>query len=323
MTEVKSPKKLIEVALPLDDINREAARAVIFAQMVNDPGYQQGGGFKYGVNKEEAAKRREALFDIIRELVKWENTNNEEVLERARKEIRKSWREICALNQDHPQAAELFNPDELPAFHDPFAGGGALPLEAQRLGLESYASDLNPVAVMINKAMIEIPPQFAGRAPVGPIPEGEKQPKLSDDWPGATRLAEDVRRYGHWMREQAEKRIGHLYPKVKITPEMVAERPDLKQYEGQELTVIAWLWARTVKSPNPAFSHVDVPLASSFVLSSKKGKEAGVEPIIEGDRYRFKVRVGKPPAEAKNGTKLGVAQISAACFREARLIRSM
>ncbi len=330
MTSIKSPKKLIEVALPLDDINREAAReksirhghpstlhlwwarrplaaarAVLFAQMVNDPGYQQGGGFKYGVNKIDAAKRREELFNIIRELVKWENTNNEAVLERARAEIRRSWREICELNKDHPQAAELFDPDKLPAFHDPFAGGGAIPLEAQRLGLEAWASDLNPVAVMINKAMIEIPPRFAGRAPVGPIPEGEKQKKMMDIWPGATGLAEDVRRYGHWMREEAEKRIGHLYPRVKITPEMVAERPDLKPYEGQELTVIAWLWARTVKSPNPAFSHVDVPLASSFVLSSKKGKEAWVEPVIEGDSYRFEVRVGKPPAEAKGGTTAG------------------
>ena len=339
MTNVKSPKKLIEVALPLDDINRNAAReksirhghpstlhlwwarrplaaarAVLFAQMVNDPGYQQGGGFRYGVNKEEAAKRREKLFDIIRELVKWENTNNEEVLERARAEIRESWREVCELNRDHPQAAELFNPDKLPAFHDPFAGGGAIPLEAQRLGLEAWASDLNPVAVMINKAMIEIPPRFAGRAPVGPISptqpsprrgEGKGGGRLTDDWPGATGLAEDVRRYGHWMREEAEKRIGHLYPRVRITKEIVAEQPDLKQYEGQELTVIAWLWARTVKSSNPAFSHVDVPLVSSFVLSSKKGKEAWVEPIVEGDSYRFEVRTGKPPAEAKNGTKLG------------------
>ncbi|MFP4495053.1 MAG: DUF1156 domain-containing protein, partial [Halochromatium sp.] len=327
---VKSPKKLIEVALPLDDINaaaaREksirhghpstlhlwwarrplaAARAVIFAQMVNDPGYQQDGGFKYGVNKQEAEIKREKLFAILRDLVKWENTNNEEVLERAREAIRESWRETCQLNRDHPQAAELFDPDKLPAFHDPFAGGGALPLEAQRLGLEAYASDLNPVAVMINKAMIEIPPKFAGRAPVGPIPEGEKQQSCQREWPGATGLAEDVRRYGHWMREEAFKRIGHLYPKVEITSAMVAERPDLKPYEGQSLTVIAWLWARTVKSPNPAFSHVDVPLASTFVLSSKKGKEAWVEPVVEGDRYRFEIRKGDPPGEAKNGTKLG------------------
>ncbi|MGC8731882.1 MAG: DUF1156 domain-containing protein [Halothiobacillaceae bacterium] len=328
-TPIKTPKKLIEVALPLDAINvataREksirhghpstlhlwwarrplaAARAVVFAQMVNDPGYQQGGGFKYGVNKEKAAIERERLFKIIEDLVQWENTNNEEVLGRARAEIRRSWREVCELNKAHTQAAELFNPDKLPAFHDPFAGGGALPLEAQRLGLESYASDLNPVAVTINKAMIEIPPRFAGRAPVGPCLPGEKQAKLSEDWSGAKGLAEDVRRYGAWMRAQAEKRIGHLYPKVEITAEMAAERPDLKPLVGQKLTVIAWLWARTVKSPNPAFSHVEVPLASTFVLSSKAGKEAYVQPVVEGDAYHFTVRVGAPPEKAKNGTKL-------------------
>ncbi|MBK9130404.1 MAG: DUF1156 domain-containing protein [Gammaproteobacteria bacterium] len=330
MAEIKTPKKLIEVALPLDDINaaaaREksirhghpstlhlwwarrplaAARAVLFAQMVNDPGYQQGEGFKYGVNKKEAEIKREKLFQIIRDLVKWENINNQEVLSRARDAIWESWRETCYLNRNHPQAAELFNPDKLPAFHDPFAGGGAIPLEAQRLGLESYASDLNPVAVMINKAMIEIPPKFAGQGPVGPPPKGEKQDNLMDDWSGARGMAEDVRRYGHWMREEAFRRIGNLYPTIKITPEMVAERPDLKPYQGQVLTVIAWLWARTVKSPNPAFSHVDVPLASSFVLSSKKGNEAYVVPVVESDSYVFKVRAGKPPAEAKDGTKIG------------------
>lgn len=334
MTAIKSPKKLIEVALPLDDINiaaaREksirhghpstlhlwwarrplaAARAVIFAQMVNDPGYQRELG--YGVNKKEAEIKREKLFEIIRELVKWENTNNEEVLQRARDAIWESWRETCRLNRNHPQAAELFNPDKLPAFHDPFAGGGAIPLEAQRLGLESYASDLNPVAVMINKAMIEIPPKFAGQKPVGPLPEGEKQPDMMEEWAGARGLAEDVRRYGHWMREEAFKRIGHLYPKVAVTSDMVAERPDLKPYEGEELTVIAWLWARTVKSPNPAFGDVDVPLVRSFVLSSKKGKEAWVEPVIEGNNYRFEVRMGKQPVDALEGT---VVRTGATCI---------
>jgi len=327
---IKTPKKLIEVALPLDAINKAAAReksirhghpstmhlwwarrplaaarAVIFAQMVNDPGYQQGGGFRYGVNKEKAQAERERLFKIIEDLVQWENTNNEEVLERARAEIRRSWREVCELNKGHSQAAELFNPDKLPAFHDPFAGGGALPLEAQRLGLESYASDLNPVAVTINKAMIEIPPRFAGRAPVGPRPAGERQTRLHEDWSGARGLAEDVRRYGAWMRAEAEKRIGHLYPQVEVTAEMVKERPDLKPLLGQKLTVIAWLWARTVKSPNPAFSHVDVPLASTFILSSKEGKENWVQPVVEGGSYRFTVKVGAPPEAAKNGTAAG------------------
>tara|TARA_R110001592_G_scaffold143304_1_gene366016 strand:+ start:62265 stop:65168 length:2904 start_codon:yes stop_codon:yes gene_type:complete len=330
MSEIKSPKKLIEVALPLDDINvaaaREksirhghpstlhlwwarrplaAARAVLFAQMVNDPGYQREIG--YGVNKKEAEIKREKLFQIIRDLVKWENTNNEEVLDRARAAIWESWRETCYLNRNHPRAAELFNSEKLPAFHDPFAGGGAIPLEAQRLGLESYASDLNPVAVMINKAMIEIPPKFAGQAPVGPLPNGEKQQNMMEDWTGAKGLAEDVRRYGHWMREEAFKRIGHLYPKIKITSEMVSERPDLKAYENEELTVIAWLWARTVRSPNPAFSHAQVPLATSFILSSKKGKEAWVDPQVNNDQYSFCVKVGPPTDEmlSKAGTSAG------------------
>ncbi|MEZ3186803.1 DUF1156 domain-containing protein [Pseudomonas sp. LM13] len=332
MYPIKTPKKLIEVALPLDAINaaaaREksirhghpstlhlwwarrplaAARAVIFAQMVNDPGFERHLG--RGVNKEKAAAERERLFKIIEELVQWENTNNEEVLERARAEIWKSWRETCELNKGHPQAAELFNPEKLPGFHDPFAGGGALPLEAQRLGLESYASDLNPVAVTINKAMIEIPPKFAGRAPVGPEIDANKGSKKRatrdafEDWSGAKGLAEDVRRYGSWMREEAQKRIGHLYPQIEVTAEMVAERPDLAQYQGQKLTVIAWLWARTVKSPNPAFSHAEVPLASTFILSSKVGKESYVEPVVDGDSYRFTVKVGTPPASAKDGTK--------------------
>lgn len=333
--QIKSPRKLIEVALPLDAINAAcayekmpgigahprgihlwwsrkplaAARAVIFAQLVNDPGYQQGGGFKYGKNKKDAAVERKRLFKIIEDLVKWENTNNEAVLERARAEIRRSWREVCELNKDHPQAAELFNPDKLPALHDPFAGGGAIPLEAQRLGLEAYASDLNPVAVLINKAMIEIPPKFAGRPPISQMHSRQgakkKELDLERDWPGATGLAEDVRYYGAWMRKEAQKRIGHLYPPVEITAEMAKERPDLKPLVGQKLTVIAWLWARTVKSPSPAFSHVDVPLVSTFILANKEGSEAYVHPCIDGDNFNFQVKLGPPPPEAELGTTAG------------------
>jgi putative DNA methylase len=297
---VKRRKKLIEIAIPLEAINaasaREksirhghpstlhlwwarrplaAARAVIFCQMVDDPSAVPE-EFPTDVDQENERLR---LFALISELVQWENTTNEEVLNRAREEIRRSWRRCCADNADHPEAAELFNPDKLPGFHDPFAGGGALPLEAQRLGLEAYASDLNPVAVLINKAMIEIPPKFAGMPPVNPEARSKKQ-LIAREWKGAEGLAEDVRYYGQWMRDEAEKRIGHLYPKLKITPEMVNDsenpRPDLKPYEGQELTVIAWLWARTVKSPNPAFSKTEVPLASTFILSSKSGNEAYV-----------------------------------------------
>ena len=324
---VKSPRKLIEVALPLDLINAAsskeksirhghpstlhlwwarrplaAARAVLFAQLVNDPGYERH--LNRGVNKVEAAKERERLFKIIEDLVIWENSNNETILAAARAEIWKSWRETCELNRSHPDATTLFDPEKLPAFHDPFAGGGAIPLEAERLGLESYASDLNPVAVTINKAMIEIPPRFAGLSPVGPIPEGEQQDLSQKYWPRASGLAEDVRRYGSWMKKEADKRIGHLYPTVQITAEIVANRPDLKPLIGQSLTVIAWLWARTVKSPNPAYSQVEVPLASTFILSSKAGKEVYVQPIIESGSYSFTVKVGKPPAGSSTGTKL-------------------
>ena len=614
-------KKLIEVALPLEAINtasaREksirhghpstlhlwwarrplaAARAVIFAQMVDDPSAYPD--LFPTEAKQEAERQR--LFRIIEDLVTWENTTNETVLQRAREEIWRSWRRTCAGNADHPQAKALFNRDKLPAFHDPFAGGGALPLEAQRLGLESYASDLNPVAVLINKAMIEIPPMFAGQPPVNPS-QGSQEPRpqgdldlprphkawhsrdylphfdnpglvqaitfrLADSVPGdvieqwclelalsgaepasdprcaelrdrietyadtgkgdcwlrdprcaeivedallhfdgqryrllawcvmpnhvhvlietipgfplgdivhswksftakvcnerlnrdgrfwmpdyfdrfirddehlrraatyihenpvraklcqdpcdwrpgsagilpaalqkekaepgtagilpatlqkekaggtpalpgghdlpwaakhlarsfhkekaggtpaipgtiypgqpsilpaaftkekagetpalpggAQGLAADVRYYGQWMRDEAEARIGHLYPKVAVTAEMAQERPDLKPYVGRQLTVIAWLWARTVKSPNPAFAHIDVPLASTFLLSTKAGKEAYVEPVIEANGYRFTVKTGKPKdAEAaKRGTKSGGSHSAFLCL---------
>jgi putative DNA methylase len=329
---IKSPRKLIEVALPLDAINAASAReksirhghpstlhlwwarrplatarAVIFAQLVNDPGYQQGGGFKYGMNKKDAEVERKRLFKIIEDLVLWENTTNEEVLERARAEIRRSWREVCELNKDHPEARALFDPDKLPPLHDPFAGGGTIPLEAQRLGLEAYASDLNPVAVLINKAMIEIPPKFAGRPPVNP--EARKSAGLRT-WKGAEGLAEDVRYYGKWMRDEAQKRIGHLYPPVEITEEMARDRPDLKGLVGERLTVVAWVWARTVRSPSPAFADVDVPLTSTFMLSAKAGSPAHAEPVISAQSYQFVVKMGSPadPDLALRGTRAGKAQ---------------
>src|SRR5712692_4171937 len=230
-------KKLIEVALPLVAINAASAReksirhghpstlhlwwarrplaacrAVLFASLVDDPSEHP----EEFPTEQAQEKERELLFRLIEELVKWENSNNENVLRQARAEILKS---------------TGGNP---PPVFDPFAGGGSIPLEAQRLGLEAHASDLNPVAVLINKAMIEIPPKFSGRSPVGPVPKTEKQTKAdaTDDWAGAKGLAADVRRYGARMRDDAEKRIGHLYPKVKITSQMVRERPDLKAYDG-------------------------------------------------------------------------------------------
>ena len=324
MEGVVTRKKLIEVALPLEAINaastREksirhghpstlhlwwarrplaAARAVLFAQMVDDPSSWPD----LFPTEEGQSMERQRLFRIIEELVKWENTTDETVLEKARGEIRRSWRRACEDNRDHPRAKELFDPECLPAFHDPFAGGGSIPLEAQRLGLEAHASDLNPVAVLINKAMIEIPPRFAGKSPVNPDSR-QGRGSIEAQWKGASGLAEDVRYYAKWMRNEAEKRIGHLYPKIEITSEMAEERPDLRQYVGRKLTVIAWLWARTVKSPNPAFADAEVPLASSFALSTKKGKEAYVEPVIENASYRFTIKVGPLPASAKSGTKI-------------------
>ena len=325
MEQTVTRKKLIEVALPLEAINAASARekmpgigphprglhlwwarrplatarAVLFAQLVDDPSSWP----ELFPSEEEQSRERKRLFRLIEKLVDWQNITNETVLEEGRQEIRLSWRRTCQDNRDHPRAAELFDPDRLPVFHDPFAGGGSIPLEAQRLGLETHASDLNPVAVLINKAMIEIPPRFAGRPPVNPEARRGRG-STEAQWKGAAGLAEDVRYYGKWMRDEAEKHIGHLYPKIEITTEMAQERPDLKPYAGRTLTVIAWLWARTVKSPNPAFAHVDVPLVSSFVLSTKKGKEAYVEPVMENGGYRFAVRVGTPPESAQNGTKL-------------------
>ena len=324
-------KKLIEVALPLDAINQAsakeksirhghpstlhlwwarrplaAARAVIFAQMVDDPSAWP----ELFPTEDAKEQERQRLFRLIEELVLWKNTTNEELLERAREEIRVSWRRTCAENTDHPRAAELFDPERLPAFHDPFAGGGSLPLEAQRLGLEAHASDLNPVAVLINKAMIEIPPKFAGLPPVNPESRAQmakdREMGMEREWKGAQGLAEDVRYYGKWMRDEAEKRIGHLYPKVEVTAEMAKDRPDLEGCVGRELTVIAWLWARTVKSPNPAFRNVDVPLATTFILSKRAGREAYVEPVVEGRGFRFSIKVGTPAKdEAKAGTSAG------------------
>ena len=379
---IKTRKKLIEVALPLEAINeasaREksirhghpstlhlwwarrplaAARAVIFSQMVDDPSEYVDELLADSETRttavEELAKRRalwddlkanhdaasngdaaapgpgpeptlddcaadierERIFLIVRELVQWENTTSEAVLQQARDEIWRSWRRTCADNANHPQANELFNAQKLPGFHDPFAGGGSLPLEAQRLGLEAYASDLNPVAVLINKAMVEIPPKFAGQSPVNPESRAEKR-LVPPEWRGAQGLAEDVRYYGRWMRAEAEKRIGYLYPKVEVTTEMAVGRPDLKPLVGREVTVMAWLWARTVKSPNPAFAQVDVPLASSFMLSTKPGKEAYVDTVIEDQAYRFTVGVGKPRnvAQAGNGTKSAGSHSSFLCL---------
>ena len=280
-------KKLIEVALPLEKINAEsareksirhghpstlhlwwarrplaAARAVIWASLVDDPSSHP----EKFPTEEEQNQERQRLFRILEDLVVWENSNNERVLDAAKAEILKSTNG---------------NPPEL---LDPFAGGGAIPLEAQRLGLKAHAHDLNPVAVMINKAMIEIPPRFAGMAPVNP---DARTSKMSQAWSRTQGLAEDVRYYGEWMKQEAYKRIGHLYPKVKVP----------REQGGGEATVIAWIWARTVKCPNPACG-CEMPLVHSFMLSKKKGKEAWVEPVFENGETTYKVHnEGTPKIE--------------------------
>lgn len=290
-------KKLIEVAIPLEAINaasvREksirhghpstlhlwwarrplaACRAVLFAQLVDDPSSLPE---QFPTPELQDAERKR-LFAIIEELVIWENSTNEEVLERARAEIRKS----CG--------------GELPPIYDPFSGGGSIPLEAQRLGLPAYGSDLNPVAVMIGKAMIEIPPKFKDQEPIHP---GLKDRSF---YRNAEGLAEDVKHYGEWMREKAFERIGHLYPQVDLP----------KEYGGGKATVVAWIWSRTVPSPDPAFSGVQVPIASSFLLSSKKGKEAWIEPIVDktAKAITYRIHTGGTKddwATANTGTKVG------------------
>ena len=276
--------KLIEVSIPLEDINKESAReksirhghpstlhlwwarrplatcrAVLFAQLVDDPSAHPD---RFPTEEAQQAER-ERLHGIIKRLVVWENIYDETLLKEAREEIRKS----CGGNP--------------PPILDPFCGGGSIPLEAQRLGLEVHAYDLNPVAVLITKALIEIPPKFVGHPPMFP---GATESRMS--WPGATGLAEDVRRYGQWVRDEAEKRIGPLYPE--------AELPD-----GTKTTVIAWIWARTVTCPNPACAGT-MPLVRSFSLGKKRGKERYVEPIPDGKRIRFEIR--GPRGVPRDGT---------------------
>lgn len=393
-------KKLIEVALPLEAINRESAReksirhghpstlhlwwarrplaacrAVLFASLVDDPSADPHLRNPDGSHNEAVeGDRRTNLFNLIEELVKWENSSSDLVINAARAEIARSVAsrkvELGELKKDQalggaggitpwdlivhgkaqtkatlvkdgkpgividpvsrtlpPAAVNAFLAEHAPPVLDPFCGGGSIPLEAQRLGLRAFGSDLNPVPVLITKALIEIPPKFANMPPVNPesrgiaSASGKGTPDVEGagtkgkrkagkgkavqgqlgggsigQWKGAAGLAEDVRYYGRWMRDEAQKRIGHLYPKIIVTEAMARDRKDLKDYVGQELTVIAWLWARTVPSPNPAAGGAHVPLVRSFWLSTKEGKQAWAEPVVlpDGKSYKFEVRTGTP-----------------------------
>ncbi|MBQ6005593.1 MAG: DUF1156 domain-containing protein [Selenomonadaceae bacterium] len=276
-------KKLIEVALPLDVINKASAReksirhghpstlhlwwsrkptatarAVLFASLVDDPSEHED-TFPT-LELQEAERKR--LFKIIGELVEWENSGNEEIFTNTLAEIKKSVGE------------------DLPAVFDPFAGGGTIPLEAQRLGLKAFASDLNPVAVMINKAMIELPAKFKNQPPVNPTAD-----KLIGGYRGAEGLANDILYYGKLLKEKAFEKIGELYPKA----------------DGK--TVIAWLWARTVTCSNPA-CQCKMPLVHSFKLSTKQ--KVFVNPIVDGDKIRFEICNGSDAPEGtvnRNGAR--------------------
>ncbi|WP_433365041.1 DUF1156 domain-containing protein [Streptosporangium sp. CA-115845] len=288
-------RKLIEVALPLEEINKQSAReksirhghpstlhlwwarrplaacrAVLFAQLVDDPSSRP----EEFPTEEDQALERKRLFNIIERLVNWDNINDKALYAEAKAEILKS----CDGNP--------------PPILDPFAGGGSIPLEAQRLGLEAHASDLNPVPVLINKALIEIPPKWAGQPPVFP---GAARAKLGE-WPSTAGLVEDVRHYGQWMRDKAEKSIGHQYPKAKLE-------------DGTEVNVVAWIWARTVRCPNPA-CHLEAPLVNSFTLSRKRSAAVHVLPIIERDGISFTIERTTTPSTSATVSRSGAVCLS-------------
>lgn len=315
-------KKLIEVALPLEAINAESAReksirhghpstlhlwwarrplaacrAVLWASLVDDPSSWPD---KFPTEEEQEIERQR-LFDIlarfetvpdkkgttkqvVKGLVSWDDIKEPEIIIQAQKEIARclAW-ERGEKPPVKPDKVREYITKYAPPVYDPFAGGGSIPLEAQRLGLEAHASDLNPVAVLINKALIEIPPKFRDQPPVNPV---DRERSNIESWKGAQGLAADVRYYGQWMRDEAFKRIGHLYPKVNIPSD----------HGEQEATVIAWIWARTVKCANPGCG-CQMPLVRTFQLSTKKGKEAWIEPIVDQSgkipTISFEVKTGK------------------------------
>ena len=299
-------KKLIEVSIPLEAINKASARekdikvgkhtsmhqwfaprplatcrAVLFAQLVDDPSAWPN---RFATEIEQEVERKR-LHRVIERLVQWESSNDKDVLNEARWEIARSvaWDlgEEPPSQNDGPAILHYLQ-TKAPPVYDPFSGGGSIPLEAQRLGLRAFGSDLNPVAVMIGKALIEIPPKYTGLPPVNPVSRAQAVHGGTWQGRGAHGLADDVRYYGQWMRDEAARRIGHLYPDATLS-------------DGTKARVIAWLWARTVRSPDPMAKGAMVPLVSSFLLSTKDGKKAWVEPVLDpaaSDGYRFNIRSG-------------------------------
>jgi putative DNA methylase len=291
-TNLSYRKKLIEVALPMEWLNEASrkeknpftkkhpraihvwwsrkplttSRAVLFASLVDDPSEHPD----LFPTQDEQEEERARLFRVIGRLVTWESAHDAEVLAAARKEILKSTGGV------------------LPAVLDPFCGGGSIPLEAQRLGLRAYAGDLNPVAVLITKALVEIPPRFSNRKPVN----ASTAERFADGvWEDARGLVEDIKYYGGRLAVQAADRIGSLYPESSLP----------KEHGGGRAPTSAWLWARTVKCPNPACG-ARAPLMSKLWLSSKKGRKAWLDPAVDHSSrtVRFLVRTGE--GEPRPGT---------------------
>ena len=304
-------RKLIEVDLPLAKINAESARekslrhghpstlhlwwarrplaacrAVVFASMVDDPGDCPD---EFPTEEDQRAERKR-LHDLIERLVVWEHSTDETLLAQARREIARSvarGRGETTPDPDDRAAVLAYLAEHAPPVVDPFCGGGSIPLEAQRLGLRAVGTDLNPVAVLITKALIELPPKFRGRPPVNP----DADPMQRGGWKGATGLADDIRWYGRWMRERAFERIGHLYPKARLA-------------DGTEATVIAWLWARTVPCPNPACG-VAMPLMKTFQLSKKKGNEHWTRPVHDREANAITFTVQDHAGGVREGGTVG------------------
>ncbi len=330
MTTVKTRKKLIEVALPLEAINKEsllrkqkapkgwpmsfhkywaqrplaAARAIIFAQMVDDPS-----AYPDVFQTEEAQfKRREYLFGLIKELCMWDNTWDSNLVRTVQAEIKASWEVFCEDNSNHPLAKEHFQKDALPGFWDPFGGSGAIPMSAQWMGLDSVGSDLNPVAVVLNKAMMELPWAFKGKKAVNPDAK-----ILIKEAEAAMGMASDVKYYARILRKISLGGIHRHYPDYEVTDDVITQHPELAAHKGQKLTIVAWIWARAVKSPNPACAEIDVPLCSSFLLSSKSGKEAFITPSLINGRYRYTVKCG--PGHDAESVRLGTSAGRRAAFK--------
>ena len=329
----KYRKKLIEVDLPLADINRESkreksirhghpstlhqwwarrplasCRAIIFASMVDDPSSCID---EFPTIEDQAIERRR-LHDIISQLVKWENSNDPDLLAEARLEIARSIARqlgkppLPSAGAPPPRLNELiiqYLAEHAPTIYDPFCGGGSIPLEAQRLGMKAIGSDLNPVAVLITKALIEIPPKFANKPPVNPdadpmgmtVGKGRKSQKVP--WRGAAGLADDIRYYGKWMRDEAFKRIGHLYPTI-------------KDENGIDRTVIAWLWCRTIPCANPACG-IKMPMLKTFQLSKKANNRHWIKPVIDRKTNTVSFHVLNHPTDVP--TEATVDRYGATC----------